>query len=93
MGTLFDLVFEVNEEIEELACKLYKSFNRYSFTHKRWPVSYEIVFDNYTKIDDLKNKYKWGILVTREDGAKTFLYYRTDKHFLPGGICLNYFDI
>lgn len=93
MNNLFDLVFEITPSIEELAAKLYKGFKRYPFIFKKEPIEYKIVYDNYTGINDSKNLYNWGLVITREDLSKVFLYYRTDKHHLPNGICLNYFDI
>ena len=91
MVTLFDLVFEITPDIENSALILYKSFCRYSFIAGKDPVSYEIVFDSYTSSShELSNKYNLGLLVTRYDNTKVFLYYRPVSY---SDLCLNYFEI
>ena len=90
MFTLFDYAFEVTPEIELLALNLYKRFCRYSFVSGKQPVNYEIVFDSYTT-GELKNNYDWGLLVTRYDNSRVFLYYR--DYFIVNSYCLNYFDV
>ena len=101
MYSLFDYLFEVTPNIEMLAEKLYIAYggrnNGYGFIFNKAPIKYEIAFDNYTSnytcIENLKNKYNWGLIVTRRDNSKVFLYYRNYKSFLNGGISYNYFDI
>ena len=95
--TLFDYLFEVTPSIEELAKNLWIAYggerNGYGFTFNKAPLSYSIAYDNYTNIENSSNKYNWGLIVTRRDNSKVFLYYREDKHFLSDRICYNYFDI
>jgi len=99
--TLFDYLFEITPSIENLAGKLWVAYggknNGYGFTFNKKPINYNIVYDNYTyeytSIEELKNKYNWGLIVTRKDNSKVFLYYRKDKHFLDDRVCYNYFDI
>ena len=97
MNTLFDYLFEITPSIEKLAKSLWIAYggerNGYGFVYNEAPVSYSIVYDNYTNIENSSNKYNWGLIVTRRDNSKVFLYFRDDKHFLENGICLNYFDI
>lgn len=97
MNSLFDYLLEITPNIELLAKKLWIAYggenNGFGFVFNKEPLSYSIVYDNYTSIENSKNKYNWGLIVTRKDNSKVFLYYREDKHFLPNGICLNYFDI
>ena len=97
MNTLFDYIFEVTPSIELLAKNLWIAYggerNGFGFIHNKEPIKYSIAYDIYTNTEYFKNKYNWGLIVTRRDNSKVFLYYREDKHFLPNGICLNYFDI
>ena len=91
MITLFDLAFEVTQDIREKSFVLYKSFSRYSFVTGKEPVSYDIVFDSYTSsYFELSNKYNWGLLVTRRYNSKVFLYYRPCSY---SNINFNYFEI
>ena len=97
MNTLFDYIFEITPSIEKLAKSLWIAYggerNGYGFVYDEAPVSYSIVYDNYTSVECVKNKYNWGLVITRRDKSKVFLYYREDRHFLHDSMYFNYFDI
>lgn len=99
MNSLFDALFEVTPEIEILAKNLWKSFDRYNGTGYGWafgkaPVSYTINYDSFTnpEYEYEKNKYNWGLIVTRKDESKIFLYYNKNQPY-PDIIRYGYIDI